>query len=225
MPCDIGYKSAAPARIIQPQVNRLKMTAKAPDVDAELLANLGQSDPLFVDFMNELDPRAIQEDRLNRALKSTPVDGKVTYSIDKAGLVAETKYVTNTEKAAAEREITQVTRRWQMEMLSSVLEILDFETIIKTQGAGDNITFTLEAEKRGEHSVHEYVRVTSTPDGNSQLMFEHFASKAELDTTRDKFLALAQKMGVRIQVGQARESGSPIEANVVHRHFIKGGKE
>jgi hypothetical protein len=55
-------------------------------------------------------------------------------------------------------------------------------------------------------------------------MFEHFATKAEVDTTRDKFLALAQKMGVRIQVGQTRESGSPIQQGVVHRHHLKGGK-
>jgi hypothetical protein len=82
----------------------------------------------------------------------------------------------------------------------------------------------LEGEKHGGSPVHEYLRVTLDPAKGSSMMFEHFATKQGRDLARAKFAALAQKLGVKLDIGDTTESGSPVPAGTVHKHFIKGGK-
>lgn len=68
MPCDIGYKSYSRVKIATPQVQTLKITAKAPSVDADLLDRVGVDDPAFLAWMQEIDTQPLLQRALDAAL-------------------------------------------------------------------------------------------------------------------------------------------------------------
>ena len=215
MPCDIGYKSYSRVRIPAPQPQKFKSKAKAPKVDAELLARLGQDDPQFVEWMNELDIAPLLREALKRALAKTD-GGTAEFSIAANGdLIAQAEYKSDRARKKVEQVVAAVSARWQIEVLAVIAQLLDFDVAV-TAGAN---SFTLEGEKDSGAGVHEYLRVVNGPDGAS-IRFEHYRSAEALRRDRDKFLALAQKFGVKIAVIDSEEGGQPIPQGTVHRHFL-----
>jgi hypothetical protein len=219
MPCDLGYKNVSRVTVPAPQPLLFKKRVEAPKVDAELLELIGQQDQTFVDWMNELDNGPLLALALERALAEVGDTDPVSFSTDGGGLSAEAKYVGSAAKAKVEKIADKVGRRWQIEVLATVAQLLDYDTqITETKGG----VLKLEGEKHGGTSqVHEYLRVTLDPTKGSTLMFEHFASQQEVDLVRAKFLALGQKLGVKIDVVAVQASGSPIPSGSVHNHFLK----
>ncbi len=218
MPCDIGYKSYSRVSIPVPQPQKFKSKAKAPKVDADLLARLGQEDHDFLVWMQELDIGPLLQEALKRALQDYgPVSLK--FSVSSGGqLVAEGEYK-GSGRRLLEEEAAAVSDRWQMEVLQIVVQLLGYETVIERSGSPEQTV--IEGEKDSESGVHEYVRVARGSEGAS-VRFEHFRSKEALDAEKAKFLALAQKLGVKIDVHDTEEGGRPIAQGVVHRHFLKG---
>ncbi len=217
MPCNIGYRSVTRVRIPVPQPKKFKSKSKAPKVDADLLAKLGQEDPEFLDWLNGLDIVPLLEEALKRALKWLDSAG-VNFSIGRGGdLVAEAEYKNDRAKKKIEKAVADVSARWQMEVLGIVAQLLDFDYVVRLLGGG---SFALEGEKDNGTGVHEYIRVDNRPDGAS-IRFEHYKSAAELDKDKTKFLALAQKLGVKIAVIDSRDGGQPIPQDAVHRDFLK----
>lgn len=224
MPCDLGYKSFSRVTVPVPKPLVVKKRTAAPKVDAELMARIGQDDPTFVEWMNELDASPLLQSALARALAAVGGASPVTFSIEAGGLTAAATCKDGAEKARAEEIAERVGTRWQMEVLAIVAELIDFETSIAVTREGGQDVITLEGEKRGDEQVHEYLRVTLDPAKGSAVLFEHFASEKKLAAVKAKFLALAQKLGVRIRLGETRESGNPIPSGSVHKHFIKKGR-
>ena len=224
MPCDIGYKSTA--RVVVPLIEPLtfKQRISAPAVDAELMGLIGQDDPDFVDWMMDLDIDAPLEAALKNALSASGNTSPVTFAIETGDLSATARYRTRTEKSQVEQIAARVSVRWQAEILSIVAQLLDFETTVTTSMADGTEIVTLEGEKQGAEQVHEYLRVTLDTRRESNIRFEHFSSKANLASVRSKFVALAQKLGVKIVLSEQQESGSPIQSGTLHKHFLKGGK-
>lgn len=220
MPCDLGYKSFDRVVVPTPQPLIVKKRLKAPQVDAELMERLGQEDPAFVDWLNELDTTPL----LEKALAAVGDTGPVAFAIENGVLTATATCRTAAEKRRAEETAERVGRRWQMEVLAIVAQLLDFETAVTVTKTAGGETLTLEGEKHGASQVHEYLRVTFDPQAGDAVLFEHFATAAERDLVRAKFLALGQKLGVRIDIRKTSESGSPIPAGAIHKHFIKSGK-
>jgi len=220
MPCDLGFKSYSRVDVPVPQPTVLKKRYAAPSVDAELMNLIGQDDTTFVEWINELDAAPLLQKALDAALAVTKTKG-VTFSVNAGGLSAQTTFVSAAEKRSAEKAIEKVSRRWQIEVLSVVAQLLDFETQVTVTKVDGQDVLMLEGEKRSASRVNEYLRVTFDPTAETTVMFEHFASKQKLDEMRNKFLALSQRLGVRIGVVATRQSGSPIPEGAVHEHFIK----
>lgn len=220
MPCDLGFKSYSRVDVPVPQPTVLKKRYAAPAVDAELLRLIGQDDAAFVEWINELDTSPLLQKALDAALAATKAKG-VTFSVDAAGLSAQATCTGDAEKRRAEKAIEKVSRRWQIEVLAVVAQLLDFETQVTVSKADGQDVLMLEGEKHGASRVHEYLRVTFDPAAETTMLFEHFASKKEVDLMRSKFLALSQRLGVPIKVVATRQSGSPIPEGAVHEHFIR----
>ncbi len=164
-----------------------------------------QAEPVDTDLLEKLgvdDPRFVEW--LN-ALDTTPLletalartQGSAAFRIEGGMLVGPA------DGAAIEQ-------RWQLEVLRVVLELLDYETFI------DN--GVLEGEKRSGKGVNEFVRVTS----GRELRFEHFASDQELASEQRRFLALAQKLSLRLRLEGEQRRGQPIPKGAVHPHKQKG---
>ena len=223
MPCDLGYKNVSRVTIPAPQPLTFKKRIDAPAIDAELLELIGQDDPGFVEWISDLDGAPLLAAALEKALAGFGNASPVDFSTDGGGLSATAKYRTAADKARVEKIVDRVGRLWQAEVLAIVAQLLDFETQITVMKEGGQEVVMLEGEKHGGTSqVHEYLRVTLDPAKGSALLFEHFSSKKELTAARSKFLALAQKLGVKIAVTDSKESGSPIPGGSVHKHFLKG---
>jgi hypothetical protein len=217
MPCDIGYRNVTRVRIPVPQPQKFKSKSKAPKVDADLLAKLGQDDPEFLDWLTGLDIKPLIEEALKRALAKVD-GGGVGFSIGRGGdLVAEAEYRNDKAKKKIEKAVASVSARWQMEVLGVVAQLLDFAFVIRASGSG---SLTLEGEKDNGTGVHEYIRVDNLADGAS-IRFEHYKSPADLEKDKTKFLALAQKLGVKISVIDSEDAGQPIPQGVVHQDFLR----
>ena len=225
MPCDLGYKSFNRVTIPAPSPLTFKKKVAAPKPDAELMERIGQDDPEFVEWMNDLDASPLSAKALEKALTAYGNTFPVDFTIENGDLAAKAKYRTAADKEIVEKIVDRVGRLWQAEVLAIVAQLLDFETQITVTKDGDGEIVMLEGEKHGSEQVHEYLRVTLDPKKGSAVLFEHFSSKKSLASVKDKFLALAQKMGVRIDVTDVKESGSPIPSGSVHKHFLKGDKE
>lgn len=221
MPCDLGYKSFDRVVIPEPQPLTFRARAKAPEADAELMERIGQNDPAFVDWMNDLETNPLLKQALQMALAAVGKTDPVSFEIKDGQLAARATYRTGADKARVGKIAERVSRRWQVEVLAIVAQLLDFETQITVDGD----VLRLEGEKHGSGSpVHEYLRITLDPASGATMMFEHFASAEERSLVRAKLLALAQKLGIRIDVTDTKESGSSIPAGAVHKHFIKHKK-
>ncbi len=221
MPCDLGYKSFTRVTVPVPKPLAFKKRVQAPKADAELMERIGQDDPAFVEWMNELDTVPLLEKALAEALAASDDVSPLAFSVDADGLTAEGDVRGSAGKADAERIADQVGRRWQAEVMAIVAQLLDYETQVTATADG---AIMVEGERHGSEQVNEYLRVTLDPKRGSSVLFEHFSSKKRLDAVKSKFLALARKFGIPIDIRDAKESGSPIPAGVEHKHFLKRDK-
>lgn len=218
MPCNIGYRSASRAKIKAPQPETLRSETTAPSVDAELLERLGQTDPQFAEWLQELDIGPLLIEALVRTLNEISDTNGISFTISDAGrLVTETTVRNAREKKRAQATIDRVATRWQMEVIGIAAELIDYETMIT--GTGD--TLILEGEKRGDSKVSEYVRVVLDPNEGSEICFEHFTDPDELQAEELRFLALMQRLGVDVIISSAERHGQPIPVGTVHRDFLK----
>lgn len=224
MPCDLGYKSFTSVTVPVPTPLSFKKKTAAPKVDADLMALIGQDDPVFLEFIDDLDIVPLLRQALDAALAEIGATRPVTFAVEAGGLSAEATYKNASEKGRIEAIADRVGRRWQMEVLAIVARLLDFEVQISVSRVDGREVVTLEGERHGDGQVNEYLRVTLDPAKGSSVMFEHFASPEKLAAAKAKFLGLAQKLGIRLRLGTTRESGSPIPAGEVHKHFLKRGK-
>ncbi len=221
MPCDLGFKSYSRVDVPVPQPMTLKKRYAAPQVDAELLQLIGQDDRAFVEWIGELDIGPLLQQALDAALAQKGQVPGARFGVDAGGLTVDATCRNDTEKRRVEKAVDKVSRRWQVEVLAIVAKLLDFETQVTVSKVDGREVLMLEGEKHGTSQVHEYLRVTLDPGAETTMLFEHFASKKEVDAMRDKFLALSQRLGVRIDVQSTRQSGSPIPEGAVHGHFLK----
>jgi hypothetical protein len=205
VPCDIGYRSVA----------RAELRTAPPEVDAELLARLGIDDPAFVDWLTALDTGPLLERALERTLaaqffRSQSAPGR--FSIENGMLKSET----DTPEIGA-----LVAKRWQMEVLRLVCELLDYDVTIEERGGA----IVIEGEKTthsGDHHVHEYIAITSDKAGGADVRFEHFSSDEALATEQARFFALAQKLSLRARLTGEKRAGQKIPPGTRHPHKHKG---
>lgn len=222
MPCNIGYKSVSRMRILAPQPQKFKSKTKAPTVDADLLKKIGEDDPAFAEWLDELNIEPLLEEALKRTLSSTEDSSLVKFSINNIGyLQANADYIGATKKAEIEKITTSVFEQFQFEVLKIVLELLDY-TVTISKESKDN--FVLEGEKDEKSKVHKYVKITKAAGEDATLRFEHFESPESLDKEKRKFLGLSQKLGVEINISETKDSGQPIPEGTVHQHFLKEGE-
>lgn len=217
MPCDIGYRSVAKAKVAAPAPQTFEARTKPPAVDADLLDKLGRQDPGFLDWLRELDPQDLLEQALSRALEAVSVPGRVELAIRGGQLAARATTRSEAERSAARRAIDAAARRWQLEVLRVVAELLDFDAAL-FDGPGGPV---VEGEKAGPGGVHEYLRISFDRAGEAQLCFEHYRSAEALELDEDKLTALAQRLGVRVVVQGRRRGGQPIPEGAVHPHAGK----
>lgn len=71
-------------------------------------------------------------------------------------------------------------------------------------------------------NVHKYLKISKSSDGTGELAFEHCANQETADREQDKFIALAQALGLQIKVGKSRKGGQPIADTTVHKDFLPG---
>ncbi len=226
MPCNIGYKEVARARIPKPVPKKFKATVKPPEIDRDLLEKIGEEDPAFIEWASELNIRPLLEEALSRALKSVGDIQGVEVRINEDGSLEITgKHTDDYGKKRLEKFTKELSDRFQMEVLGIVAELLEYEVEISKETEEGQSNLVLEAEKH-QHShghVNRYLKITKGEgDEEGSLRFEHFASPEELKSEKEKFLALAQKMGVKLNLETTEKSGQPITNDAVHTHFLKG---
>lgn len=227
MPCDLGYKVVAKTTVQSPIKKEFKDTIKPPKVDADLLEKIGVDDPNFIAWFQNLDTKPLLIAVLNRILDKFSSNPNLKATINEAGnLVVTSSYQNELERQQLEGLSNQFGDDFQMAMLAVVAQLLGYQTLISKQRIAGEPTLILEAEKHGEDLVSKYIRVTKTSSGKGIIQFEHFSSAAERDLELRKFLAIGQKLGVRIDLDRVLQvGGQPIQKGVEHRHFLKGGQE
>jgi len=223
MPCDIGYKNISKITVKPPQPKTLKEIIKAPTADKELLENMGVDDLVFLEWVSGLDIEPLLKEALKRTLAVVSSTGRVEFSITGSDLTIESKYLDEKSKKNIEAIIKKVSERFQIETIRIIAELLDYNTVITERVINGNKSIVLEGEKNEEASVHKYLKVTIDQNNNGVLALEHFGSKASLKQEQGKFMVLAQKLGLKVQLLEEHESGQPIPHNVEHQHFIKHG--
>lgn len=222
MPCTIGYRNYSTISIPAPQPQKFKSKSKGPEVDKLLMDRLGQEDPEFLSWMLEQDIEPLLSEALRRALAAVDENG-VSFSIaDNGDLIAEADYTDSRRKKRIQKTVSAVSSRWQMEILKIVAELLDFEAVLKSSGDPGSENWELEGEKHSDCGVHEYIQVTKSVNGDASMRFEHYKSGGSADLDRIKFMALAQKFGVKIRLIKTQSAGQPIPQDTVHRHFLHG---
>jgi len=220
MPCDLGYKSYIVVRLPKPQPKQFKKKIQSPKIDAELLSLIGADEPEFVEWLNDMKTKPLLEEALRRAFKKVSIPKGLRFSVDDGSLIVIGAYTDAVAKAAMEEASRAVGERYQMEILTIVAQLLDYEVIASVAKDG---SWTIKGEKEQEGvEVNAYLEVTKDADGGA-MMFEHFQSAKARDLEQAKFLATAQKLGLKISVGERRASGSPIPGGAHHKHFLKEG--
>ncbi len=212
MPCNIGYKSFATIKIPVPEPQTFKAESEAPDIDADLLAKLGQEDPDFVEWVRELDSRPLLEEALKRA--SAGLDIKLLrFNVNSKGMLeAEGKFVTAADKKRLSNAAAKISERWQLEILGIVTELMEYTAEIRQDGE----ELILEAQEKGKEHPCDYIKVTKSPKSSS-LVFEHFKSREALEVGSAKFLLLADKLGVKINVQNRKiTEGDPFPGQHIH---------
>lgn len=215
MPCNIGYKSYAKIEIPEPQPQTFKAKADAPKIDADLLAKLGNEDPEFLEWTGELDTKSLLEEALKRTLAKVNVKG-IKFEISVKGMLEmKSEYFNEKEKQLLDLATSRISERWQFQILGIVAQLLGYTVTITQSSAGE---FLLEAEEEGKSHPCNYIKVTKR-DGNATLTFEHFKSRGELQLETAKFLTLANKLGVKIVLGDPTISeGDPFPGEELHTH-------
>lgn len=217
MPCNIGYKSYAKVEIPVPTPQTFKAKSDAPTIDADLLDKLGIEDPEFLEWTRELNTEPLLKEALKRALAKLGA-GSLDFTIEKGALKSQGKFVSAQEKGRLSKKTAEVSDRWQFEILGIVAELLDYTTTITQEG--DEII--LEAEEKGKTHPCDYIKVSRKGD-EAEITFEHFKSKEKLELAEAKFTALADKLGVKIDIKKRSvEKGDPFPNEVrdkdAHEH-------
>jgi hypothetical protein len=218
MPCNLGYRSVSRIRVDAPRPEVVESQTRAPELDGELLERLGETDPVFAAWLLALDPSPLLEEALARALRAAAPGGEADFRVRDGALVARASATGEGDKADRRALFERVGRRWQVEILRIVAEILDYEMAIESSGP----TLILEGEKATSGSVKEYLRILLDDGPSPELRFEHFKSERDLLAEEDRFLALARRLGVRITIRERHRSGQDIPAGAVHKHPNKG---
>lgn len=216
MPCNIGVKSYARVVIPAPQPQTFKAKAEAPKIDADLLAKLGEEDPDFLEWVSELETKPLLQEALKRALANISVGG-LTFAINAQGMLeAKGSYYSEKDRKKLDEVSSRVSERWQFEILGIVTELLGYKPAVWKNGN----ELILEAEEEGKSHPCDYIRVTRK-EGKGTLTFEHFKSRKDLQLATAKFLALADKLGVKITIQEETvQEGTafPVEDRHDHRH-------
>lgn len=218
MPCDIGYKSVSRGRVEAAPPLAYENRTAPPEVDADLLASLGVDDPVFADWIRELDTAPLLEQALERTLAAVgaPPDARLT--IENGQLAARATAPDAARLDRTRRALDELARRWQLEVLGVVAELLDYDVSLARAGEA----LVLEGEKRGSGDVRPSFRITTDARGEVVVVFEHFDSDEELASEERRFRALAQKLGTRLVTGASLRSGQAIPAGAKHRHGKRG---
>ena len=219
MPCDIGYKSYARVRVPVPEPQELREEIKPPEIDTDLLDKLGEDDPEFLGWLQGLDIKPLLEEALRQTIAKIGDLGINVFISDNGYLVVRSTFRTEEEKRKIERSVTRFSNQFQMEVLAIVAQLLDYDTQIRNESVSNNLV--LEGEKHASLGVHRYLKVTIGKSGEGSIVFEHFESERALTVEQNKFLGLAEKLGVKIAALETRRSGQPIPAGVVHKDFLK----
>ncbi|MEK7654282.1 MAG: hypothetical protein AAB345_03300 [Patescibacteria group bacterium] len=220
MPCDIGYRSWAVITIPKPTYQKFKKKVSPPKVDTDLLSKIGEDDPEFLDWLNGLDVQPLLKEALKRAKKQVRGSSSLRCSVLADGsLVMTGKYADSRKRGNLENLSEDISRRYQMEVLAIVAELLEYDIRITERGD----TLILEGEKHQDGTqVHRYFKVTMDASGRGEIRFEHFSSPSARDAELNKFVGLAQLLGVRIDVQGIQEAGKPIAEGEIHHDFLKG---
>ncbi len=214
MPCDLGFRSSSQVRVAAPAPQTFEARVAPPALDAELLERLGQEDPPFADWLLTLEPEPLLAEALRRTLAVLPAPSALTLAIRGGRLAARGTSRSAKERAGLDRSLGAIARRWQLEVLRVIAELLDFEAVLEEDLTG----LVVEGEKPGPGDVREFVRITLPARGEAELRFEHYRSEGELAADEDRLLALAQKLGVPLVVKAHRRAGQPIPEGARHRH-------
>lgn len=219
MPCDIGYRTWAELTIPKPTFQKFKKKVAPPKVDADLLEKIGEDDPAFLDWLDGLDVQSLLKEALKRARKQVRGASNLNCSVLTDGsLVLSGKYQDENKRSRLEQLSERISRRYQIEVLAIVAELLDYDILITD--CGD--TLILEGEKHQDGTqVHRYFKITKGLDGKGEIRFEHFSSPSARDAELNKFTALAQALGIRLELEGVREAGRPIAEGEVHHDFLK----
>ena len=114
MPCNIGYKSYSKVEIPEPQPQAFKAKADAPEIDADLLAKLGNEDPEFLEWISELDTNSLFKEALKRAKGCVAESERVEMVISQDGYIEMKSFYSsagdkrNVKKITEELSITTI---------------------------------------------------------------------------------------------------------------------
>ena len=199
MPCNIGYKEIARINIPKPIAKKFKAKVDPPKIDQELLNKIGEEDNAFVDWINGLDITPLLGEALKRSLSAIDPIKNMKVSINNDGsLDISGNYNDENAKRKLETSAKKLSKRYQMEVMGIVAQLLEYRTEISQDGKD----LILEGEKH-QHShgqVNRYLKVTDSGVENGEIRFEHFASPEKLKSEKRKCLALAQKLGAKINL-------------------------
>ncbi|KKT81913.1 MAG: hypothetical protein A3B99_04500 [Candidatus Yanofskybacteria bacterium RIFCSPHIGHO2_02_FULL_44_12b] len=226
MPCDIGYKQVSRVTIPRPIPKKFTAEIKPPSIDRDLLAKIGEEDEAFLYWINDLDIRPLLQEALRRTVSASGSLKGLKIDVNSDGsLKIEGSYNNEKDKGSLERLTKQLSDRFQMDVLAIVAELLDYQIQVSWKEEDGETVLVLEGEKH-QHShahVNRYLKVTKNANGKGSFRFEHFSSPEELKKEEQKFMALAQKLGVKISVETVQKSGHPIAPGTIHEHFLKEG--
>ncbi len=150
MPCNIGYRVYAPIKIPAPVPQEFKSRTEAPKIDAELLDRLGESDPVFCEWLKALDIKPLLQQALERALTKVKITKTLKVQISDAGyLEAQASFIGEAQKAKLEKLSGQVASQFQLEVMKMIAELLDYETAVTEDKNGG---WVIEGEKNEQRS-------------------------------------------------------------------------
>lgn len=223
MPCNIGYRSVTEAVVKAPSPTVLQTRTSAPQVDAELLDQLGVQDPVFLAWMTDLDPSPLLDVALQRMLAAMGTASGIDMSIQNGQLLARA-VVSAGDQATAERAMAERGRRFQLEVLRLVAELLDYE--MSEQSAGNSSgSWVLEGDKQEPSQIRRFLRITFNISGQAEIRIEHAASESDLQAEEARVIALARRLGIPITRSRRSSAGQPIAPGTVHKHKNRGGSK
>jgi len=219
MPCNIGYKSYSKASIPTPKPQEFKTKTESPKIDADLLAKIGEDDPEFLSWLQELDIKPLLKEALKRTLSK--IDSKpIKFSVDENGwLEAKSNYKNQSQKKKLERIMNSVFTQFQLEVIGIAAELMDYKVDIRKTGLN---TCSVQGTKNEKTTRKHFEISIDAENQESRIKFEHFESEKSLKSEERKFLGLAQKLGVKIIVVETQKSGNPIPEQISDQDLIKG---